>query len=98
MPRPKHPVRSVRRPASLALKRLLDVLGSFMALLLTSPFLVFIAFAIKLESRGAIFFRQVRQGRGDSTFRIFKFRTMTRDAERGGTVESMDDPRVTRVG
>lgn len=109
------PVLSIGAPplgqASRVAKRALDIVGSGIALVLLSPVLLAIALAIKLTSRGPVFFRQVRAGRGGSTFKVFKFRTMYRDAEarKGdykGANEATDgvmfkikeDPRITRVG
>lgn len=66
---------------SQSLKRVTDVALSSVALLLLSPVLAAIAFAIGIESRSGIFFRQSRIGLGGQAFSIFKFRTMIRDAE-----------------
>ncbi len=81
-------------------KRFLDLIGAVVGLaLLTIPFLV-IAIAIKLDSRGPVFFRQERVGRGERLFRPFKFRTMVPDATTmglGNTV-AQDDTRITRIG
>jgi exopolysaccharide biosynthesis polyprenyl glycosylphosphotransferase len=67
--------------SSALLKRGFDVLGALTGLLLLSPLFVVVALAIKLDTRGPIFFRQVRMGVGDRSFRIVKFRTMAADAE-----------------
>jgi lipopolysaccharide/colanic/teichoic acid biosynthesis glycosyltransferase len=80
-------------------KRLFDWLASSVGLLLMAPLFLVIALAIKLDSKGPVFFRQERVGRGGKLFRIHKFRTMVIDAERQGpqiTVGS--DPRITRMG
>jgi lipopolysaccharide/colanic/teichoic acid biosynthesis glycosyltransferase len=83
-------------------KRALDIFASAVGLLLLSPLLLLIAVAIKFESPGPVFFRQVRVGRHGQLFRIFKFRTMRAQAGEGGetsaqiTVEG--DLRITRVG
>lgn len=91
-------------------KRVLDIVIALIALVLTLPFCLAVAVAIKLDSPGPIFFRQERTGRGRQTFRIFKFRTMSADAwarrasvaasnEVDGPLFKMQrDPRVTRVG
>lgn len=68
--------------SSKLLKRALDVVGSSVGLIALAPLFVVVAAATKIDSRGPVFFRQVRAGRGDSTFRIWKFRTMVTDAER----------------
>ena len=95
------------------LKRTVDLVVSGVLLLLLTPLFAVIAVAIKFDSRGPAFFRQVRMGSGDHTFRIWKFRTMTVNADaRKGEVAQLnhhleddprmfkapDDPRVTRVG
>lgn len=80
-------------------KRLFDLLASSLGLLLFSPVLLAIAFAIKVESQGPVFFRQERVGRFGKTFRIHKFRTMVADAEhRGLQITVGVDARVTKVG
>jgi len=95
--------------SSRAQKRAMDLLGSIVCLVLAAPVLVIIAVAIKLDSRGPLFFIQSRIGRAGKTLRVYKFRTMTRDAEAQRdklTALSEDpnwlkleaDPRVTRVG
>jgi exopolysaccharide biosynthesis polyprenyl glycosylphosphotransferase len=67
--------------SSRLLKRALDVAGSIVALVVLAPLFALTALAIKLDSPGPVFFRQVRMGAGDRTFRIYKFRTMCHDAE-----------------
>lgn len=84
---------------SLAAKRGFDMIGSFLILAVLSPFLLLLAAAIKLDSKGPVFYRQVRVGRYNRDFKIFKFRTMVQDADRVGPPLTVgDDPRVTRVG
>jgi lipopolysaccharide/colanic/teichoic acid biosynthesis glycosyltransferase len=83
----------------MAAKRILDVAGSALGLLLVLPVLAVVAVTIKLDSPGPIFFRQERVGRGGRPFRIFKFRSMVVGAARAGTVLTVRaDPRITRVG
>ncbi len=83
-------------------KRLFDLWASGLGLLLLAPFLLAIAIAIKLDSPGPVFFRQVRVGRRGVEFRIHKFRTMThRDAGAEAATAQITigaDPRITRVG
>jgi exopolysaccharide biosynthesis polyprenyl glycosylphosphotransferase len=67
--------------SSRLLKRTGDLVFSASALLALAPLFAFIAIRIKLDSRGPVFFRQIRVGIGDTTFRIYKFRTMTPDAD-----------------
>lgn len=80
-------------------KRVFDVVFSAIGLILVAPLLLLVALAIKLDSRGPVFFRQRRYGRNNGVFRIFKFRTMT-VAEDGGVIvqAARNDARVTRVG
>jgi lipopolysaccharide/colanic/teichoic acid biosynthesis glycosyltransferase len=80
-------------------KRLLDLFGSLVGLILLSPVLAFIAIWVKLDSKGPILFRQERVGRYNLPFRIHKFRTMVIDAEtRGLQLTTGRDPRITRSG
>ena len=96
---------------SMAAKRALDFFGSLLAIALLAPLMIAIAAAIKLESRGPVFFRQPRAGRRRSSFHLIKFRSMYIDAERrkedveplneagdGVMFKIREDPRVTRVG
>jgi len=95
---------------SLLLKRTLDVVFSSLVLLLLSPFLLAIAVAIKLDSRGPVWYASERIGKKGRVFRCYKFRTMVRDAdkrrsdvmhmnERDGVLFKIsNDPRITRVG
>jgi lipopolysaccharide/colanic/teichoic acid biosynthesis glycosyltransferase len=82
------------------LKRLFDICAATLALVLLSPLLLILAIAVRTDSRGPVFFRQERVGRGFRPFRIFKLRTMVVDApRRGGQITAgQDDPRITRVG
>ena len=81
-------------------KRLLDILGGLVGVLIMLVFLPFLALAILLDSGRPIFYSQTRSGRGASQFTIFKFRTMKQDAEQDGEARlaARNDPRVTRVG
>jgi exopolysaccharide biosynthesis polyprenyl glycosylphosphotransferase len=67
--------------SSVVLKRAMDLSLSIIGLLLLAPLFAAVAIAIKLDSRGPVFFRQLRMGCGDQTFEIFKFRTMAVDAD-----------------
>jgi lipopolysaccharide/colanic/teichoic acid biosynthesis glycosyltransferase len=81
------------------LKRSFDLMVATLALILLAPLLVLIALAIKLDSPGPVFFRQVRVGRQGREFRIHKFRTMVADAPgRGLPLTVGDDARITRMG
>ncbi|MFO7950009.1 MAG: sugar transferase [Candidatus Fermentibacteraceae bacterium] len=82
------------------MKTLFDVVISVLVVVLGLPVWLALAVAIRIDSRGPVFYRQERVGRGGHTFRIFKFRSMVRDAEKisGPVWADRDDPRVTRVG
>ena len=83
----------------MAAKRILDVVGSALGLLLLLPVLVIVAVVIKLDSPGPIFFRQERVGLEGRSFRIFKFRSMVAGAARIGMALTVrGDTRITRVG
>ncbi len=96
--------------SSRMIKRAFDLIGAGLGLIVLAPLMAFIALAIKLDSRGPVFFRQPRVGRKDKAFRIYTFRTMVEgaDAQRagladlneaaGGLFKIEDDPRMTRVG
>lgn len=84
---------------SLFLKRTFDIFASFFGLLVLSPILIVIALLILLTSSGGVFFKQVRVGRKGKEFRIFKFRTMVKDAEsKGMQITVGNDSRVTTIG
>jgi exopolysaccharide biosynthesis polyprenyl glycosylphosphotransferase len=93
--------RAMRQSAlELVLHRGLDIFASLTLLLLTLPLMLVVALAIKLDSRGPVFYRQERVGRHNCSFRILKFRSMTVDAEKPGAAvwAAVGDSRVTRVG
>jgi len=81
-------------------KRLLDMAVSMLLLVLAAPVIVFTGVAIRLESRGPIFYAQERVGRNGRPFRVFKFRSMRLDAEKDGQPQwaAKKDDRVTQVG
>ena len=81
------------------MKRLFDIVASGLGLLVLSPFFLIIAIWIKLDSKGPVFYRQVRVGRNNNDFRIFKFRSMRVGSDKGSLVTiGGRDPRVTRSG
>jgi len=96
--------------SSAVVKRAFDLLGASVGLLAVAPLFALIAVAIKLDSRGPLFFRQLRVGRHGKHFDVLKFRTMVPNAEalkeslrdrneaQAGLFKIADDPRVTRVG
>jgi Undecaprenyl-phosphate glucose phosphotransferase len=85
-------------PWNRTLKRSLDVAISTVLLLVAAPLMLLIAAAIRIESRGPVFFLQERVGMDVQPFWMIKFRTMRVDAEMLGTWTTPNDPRVTRVG
>lgn len=94
----------------LLMKNLIDKIGALCGLMLAAPVMFITAIAIKLDSRGPIFFKQIRAGVNGKPFSLYKFRTMCNDAEKkkaslaklnemsGPVFKIKDDPRVTRVG
>lgn len=95
----------------LVLKRLMDIAGGFVGLFITALVTPFVALAIKIESPGPVFFSQIRIGKNGRRFKIYKFRSMYRDAEErkkeleaqnemsSGLMFKMEnDPRITKVG
>ena len=97
------PLLSVRDVAlrgwRLTVKRAIDVIGSILGLVFLSPFLLFIALLIKLDSRGPVFYAQERMGLDAKPFWCLKFRSMRSDAEKDGPGwTTKGDPRRTRVG
>ena len=91
---------SACRPIAQLTKRLLDVSVASVALVLAAPLMLAATIAIRLESRGPIFFKQQRVGRNGRVFDVLKFRTMRADAEAatGPVWASAKDPRKTRLG
>ncbi len=86
-------------PAYAPVKRAIDLVAALLVALAVLPLFPLVAFAIRIDSPGSVFYRQDRVGLDGRTFRIYKFRTMRSDAERHGAVwASEGDPRVTRVG
>lgn len=94
----------------LFIKRLMDIVGGFIGLVLTALITPFVALAIKIESPGPVFFSQIRIGKNGRRFKIYKFRSMYIDAEErkkeleaqnelsGPMFKMENDPRITKVG
>ena len=81
------------------MKRNFDIIASGLGLLVLSPLFLIIAIWIKLDSKGPVFYRQVRVGKDNKDFRIFKFRSMRVGADKGSLVTiGGRDPRITRSG
>ena len=86
------------KTASLFFKRLFDIVASLLLLVLLFPLFLVLAIAIKVDSKGPVFYRQVRVTQYGREFRIHKFRTMVQDADKGSLVTVSGDNRITRVG
>ncbi|MER2129840.1 sugar transferase [Leuconostoc lactis] len=94
----------------LIIKRMFDIIGSFVGLLICLPVIIIIAIIIKLEDGGPIIFKQLRVGKNGKKFYIYKFRSMRTDAEllkinllqenevKGAMFKIKNDPRVTKIG
>ena len=87
-----------KKKFSLFLKRAFDIFVSAFMLILLSPLFLILAIAIKIDSRGPVFYRQIRVTRYNKQFRIFKVRSMVQNADRGSQVTVSGDSRITRVG
>ncbi len=82
-----------------AIKRVMDIVLSFIAVILLIPFYIFSAIAVKLSSQGPILFLQERVGLNGQQFKIIKFRTMYVNSELAGPqLSSSNDPRITKIG
>jgi len=81
-------------------KRIIDVVLSFIGILIVAPFMPLVILAIKYDSPGPVLFKQVRVGKGDENFVIFKFRSMRQDAEKdsGAVWAKQNDNRITALG
>ena len=109
-PRQVRPMQALFLKPLPAWKRALDIVGAATALILLSPLLIAVAVVIKITSPGPVIFRQLRHTLGGRPFMMYKFRTMTADAEQqkaalrplseqdGPAFKIADDPRVTRLG
>ena len=79
-------------------KRVIDFTVAFVLLIVSSPLLLLIAIAIKIDSEGPVVFKQRRLGKFGKEYDMYKFRTMVVNAEAGGVYSDNKDPRVTKVG
>lgn len=79
-------------------KRVMDIFMALMIFIISLPFLLIIAIAIKIDSKGPVIFKQKRLGKKGKAFNIYKFRTMVVNAEAAGVYSDNKDPRITRVG
>ncbi|MBF1214166.1 MAG: sugar transferase [Fusobacterium periodonticum] len=80
------------------LKRIFDIISSLFGLILLSPFMIIIAILIKLDSKGPIFFKQVRVTKNGREFKIFKYRTMRVGSDKFSQITVGKDSRITKVG
>lgn len=81
------------------MKRLFDIIASGLGLIVLSPLFVILAIWIKTDSKGPVFYRQTRVGRGNKDFQLYKFRSMRPDSDKLGLITvGGRDPRVTRSG
>ena len=88
-----------KRTCSLIMKRIFDIVMSLLLLMILSPVFLVVSIWIKLDSKGPVFFRQVRVTTYGKQFRIFKFRTMCENAEKKGSLVTVgNDSRITKVG
>lgn len=88
-----------KKTASLVCKRVFDIVVSGLMLLILSPVFLLLAVAIKLDSPGPVFYRQIRVTQYGKQFRIFKFRSMVSNADKiGAQVTTGSDSRITRMG
>ncbi|MFE4142776.1 sugar transferase [Peribacillus sp. YIM B13472] len=95
----------------LRMKRLIDIIGSLLGLILLLPIFLIVAILIKIEDpKGPVFFKQVRVGKNENEFQMYKFRSMVTDAEErlkdlltlnevsGAMFKMKNDPRITKIG
>ncbi len=85
---------------SMLCKRVFDIFFLLVALIVLSPIFLILPVIIKLDSKGTVFFKQNRRGLNGRIFTMYKFRSMTQDAEQSGAgiFNYKGDPRITRVG
>lgn len=89
----------LKRRGSLFFKRLADIIVSLICILILLPFYLIAAVAVKLSSKGPVFYLQTRVGREGGAFSIIKFRTMAVNADKKGEITvGSSDPRITKVG
>lgn len=87
-----------KKKFQLAMKRIFDIVVSFLLLAVLSPLFIILAIAIKLDSKGPVFYRQTRVTQYGKEFRIFKFRSMVTDADKGSLLTVGGDSRITKTG
>ena len=87
-----------KKKVSLFWKRVFDIIVSILMLIFLLPLFIILAIAIKIDSKGPVFYRQVRVTQYGKQFIIFKFRTMKVNADKGSQVTLDNDPRITHIG
>lgn len=87
-----------KKKVGLFFKRFFDIFVSLIMLVLLSPMFLVLAIAIKVDSKGPVFYRQERVTQYGKRFRIHKFRSMVQDADKGSQVTVNGDKRITKVG
>ena len=81
------------------MKRILDIVSSFSALFLFSPLFFLLGLLLVLESKGGVFYSQIRIGKGERPFRLYKFRSMRPASDHSRLITVGDrDPRITKMG
>jgi len=81
------------------IKRIFDIIVSFIGIVLTSPIFLLGVFMVKISSKGPVFYKSQRVGKNGKLFLMYKFRTMVENADKiGGPSTASDDPRLTKVG
>ncbi len=79
-------------------KRIFDVVSSLIALVLFSPLIIIISLWIAIDSRGGVFYKQIRVGKNQKEFGLYKFRSMRPNSDKAGQITVGNDSRVTKVG
>jgi len=88
-----------KKKLSFILKRIFDIIVSLIMLIIISPVFIILAIAIKIDSKGPVFYRQERITQYNRKFKIFKFRTMVQNADKIGSLITLgQDSRITRMG
>lgn len=81
------------------IKRLFDIIAALIGIMILSPFLLIIALLVVIDSKGAVFYRQIRVGKDMKQFKLLKFRTMYTNSDKKGLLTvGMRDSRITRMG
>ena len=87
-----------KKKFALVLKRAFDIVASGILIILLIPFFIITAIAIKLDSPGPVFYRQIRVTRYGEKYKIFKFRSMVVNADKGSLITVSSDRRITKTG